>query len=170
MYGQIVQAVECPSDWEDPSPMRLYRTKKGFVAEEAGRAGFLKDKDWDALFNRKGLAGYLAKALQASPPLKFNPDSASLLAPIGSQEVWAAGVTYYRSRDARMEESKAAGGGDFYARVYEADRPEIFFKSTPHPAAVPAGKVRIRKDPTANGPEPQLPVAGTSAGKIIAWT
>src|SRR5436190_10962412 len=150
--------------------MRLYRTKKGIVAEEAGRAGLLKDKDWDALFNRKGLAAYLAKALQAAKPIRFDPASASLLAPIGSQEVWAAGVTYFRSRDARMEESKAAGGGDFYARVYEADRPEIFFKSTPHRVAGPGQKVRIRKDSTWNVPEPELAVVVNSTGRIIGWT
>jgi 2-dehydro-3-deoxy-D-arabinonate dehydratase len=150
--------------------MRLYRTKKGIVAEEAGRAGLLKDKDWDTLFNRKGLASYLARALKGSKSLKFDPDSAPLLAPIGSQEVWAAGVTYFRSRDARMEESKAAGGGDFYARVYEADRPEIFFKSTPHRVAGPRQNVRIRKDSKWNVPEPELAVVVNSAGLVIGWT
>jgi len=150
--------------------MRLYRTKKGIVAEDAGRAGLLKDKDWDALFNRKGLAAYLAKALKASKPLKFNADPAALLPPIGSQEVWAAGVTYYRSRDARMEESKSAGGGDFYARVYEADRPEIFFKGTPHRVSGPGQKVRIRKDSKWNVPEPELAVVVNSSGRIIGWT
>ena len=54
----------------------------------------------------------------------------SLPAPINRQEVWASGVTYLRSREARMEEAKDAGAGDFYARVYEADRPELFFKAT----------------------------------------
>jgi 2-dehydro-3-deoxy-D-arabinonate dehydratase len=150
--------------------MRLYRTKKGFVAEEGGKAGLLKDKDWDALFNRKNLSAYLAKTLQAARPVAFDPAGAALLAPIGSQEVWAAGVTYYRSRDARMEESKAAGGGDFYARVYEADRPEIFFKSTPHRVAGPGQKVRIRKDSKWNVPEPELAVVVNAAGTIIGWT
>jgi len=150
--------------------MRLYRTKKGFVAEDAGRAGLLPDRDWDALFNRKGLPAYLAKALKAAKPLKFDPATAPLLAPLVSQEVWAAGVTYYRSRDARMEESKAAGGGDFYARVYEADRPEIFFKSTPHRTSGPRQKVRIRKDSQWNVPEPELAVVVNAAGRIIGWT
>jgi 2-dehydro-3-deoxy-D-arabinonate dehydratase len=150
--------------------MRLYRTKKGFVAEEAGRAVLLKDKDWDALFNRKNLAGYLSKTLRVAKPLNFRPASAPLLAPIGSQEVWAAGVTYYRSRDARMEESKAAGGGDFYARVYDADRPEIFFKSTPHRVSGPRQNVRIRKDSKWNVPEPELAAVVNSAGRIIGWT
>jgi 2-dehydro-3-deoxy-D-arabinonate dehydratase len=150
--------------------MRLYRTKRGFVAEEAGRAGLLADKDWDALFNRKNLGGYLTKALRAAKPLKFRPESAGVLAPIGSQEVWAAGVTYYRSRDARMEESKAAGGGDFYARVYDADRPEIFFKATPHRVSGPRQKVRIRSDSKWNVPEPELAAVVNSAGRIIGWT
>ena len=96
--------------------------------------------------------------------------TAGLLAPIGSQEVWAAGVTYYRSRDARMEESKAAGGGDFYARVYDADRPEIFFKSTPHRTSGHRQPVRIRKDSKWNVPEPELAVVVNSAGRIIGWT
>ena len=151
-------------------PMRLYRTKKGIVAEDGGKAGLLKDKDWDALFNRKNLSAYLAKALKSAKPMKFDPAGAGVLAPIGSQEVWAAGVTYYRSRDARMEESKAAGGGDFYARVYEADRPEIFFKSTPHRVAGPGQKVRIRKDSKWNVPEPELAVVVNAAGAIIGWT
>src|SRR6185436_13687368 len=150
--------------------MRLYRTKKGIVAEENGKAGLLKDKDWDALFNRKDLAKHLAKSLKAAKPLKFDPATAALLAPIGTQEVWAAGVTYFRSRDARMEESKAAGGGDFYARVYEADRPEIFFKATPHRVAGPGQKVRIRKDSKWNVPEPELAVVVNSAGAVIGWT
>ncbi|HLY09596.1 MAG TPA: fumarylacetoacetate hydrolase family protein [Planctomycetota bacterium] len=150
--------------------MRLYRTKKGIVAEEAGRAGLLKDKDWDALLNRDGLGAYLTKSLKKAKPIAFNPDSAPLLAPIGRQEVWAAGVTYYRSRDARMDESKAAGGGDFYARVYEADRPELFFKSTPHRVSGPRQKVRIRKDSKWNVPEPELAVVVNSAGRIFGWT
>ena len=150
--------------------MRLYRTKQGIVAEDEGKAGLLQDKDWDALFNRKGLPAYLSKALKGAKPLKFDPAKAALLAPIGTQEVWAAGVTYFRSRDARMEESKAAGGGDFYARVYEADRPEIFFKATPHRVAGPGQKVRIRKDSKWNVPEPELAVVVNSAGAVIGWT
>jgi 2-dehydro-3-deoxy-D-arabinonate dehydratase len=150
--------------------MKLYRTRQGPVAEDAGKAALLKDEDWDALFNRKDLPAYLARTLKGARPLRFDPARAALQAPIGAQEVWAAGVTYYRSRDARMEESKAAGGGDFYARVYEADRPEIFFKSTPHRVAGPRQKVRIRKDSAWNVPEPELAVAVARSGKIIGWT
>src|SRR6516162_7454423 len=89
MYATPCRTVECPSQRGGTIAMRLYRTKKGFVAEEEGRAGLLPDRDWDALFNRKSLGAYLAKTLKAAKPLRFDPDSAPLLAPIGSQEVWA---------------------------------------------------------------------------------
>ena len=84
------------------------------------------------------------------------PDEAMLLAPIESQEVWAAGVTYLRSKTARMEEAQASGGGDFYDRVYDAERPELFFKATPQRVVGPGGKVRIRSDSKWNVPEPEL--------------
>ena len=93
-----------------------------------------------------------------------------LRAPLQSQEVWAAGVTYLRSRTARMEESKDAGGGSFYDRVYDAERPELFFKSTPHRVAAPNSAVRIRADGKWNVPEPELTLAINSAGKIFGFT
>src|SRR5438270_5261008 len=94
----------------------------------------------------------------------------NLLAPIGSQEVWAAGVTYHRSRDARMEESESAGGGDFYDRVYNAARPELFFKSTPHRVVGPGGKVAIRSDAKWSVPEPELAVLISCSGEIFGYT
>jgi len=93
-----------------------------------------------------------------------------LLAPIGSQEIWASGVTYMRSKSARMEESKNAGGGDFYDRVYDAERPELFFKSTASRAVGSRQNVRIRKDSTWNVPEPELTLMISSSGKIIGYT
>src|SRR5262245_1900406 len=80
-----------------------------------------------------------ARAHATAHPL---PPDVPLLAPIDGQEVWAAGVTYERSRAARKEES--AGGGDFYDRVYDAERPELFFKATPRLVAGPGAPVRIR--------------------------
>ncbi len=147
--------------------MKLYRTPKGAVAVEGDRAGRI-DGDWDALFNRRGLLAHLRKSLAKAKPLTFD-GSRGALAPIGSQEVWAAGVTYYRSRDARMEESKEAGGGDFYSRVYNADRPELFFKATPHRVSGPGRKVRIRGDSKWNVPEPELALAINSKGKIFGY-
>jgi 2-dehydro-3-deoxy-D-arabinonate dehydratase len=93
-----------------------------------------------------------------------------LLPPIVSQEVWAAGVTYYRSRGARMEESKDAGGGDFYDRVYLAERPELFFKSTASRTVGGGGLVRIRTDAHWSVPEPELTLVVSPGGRIIGHT
>jgi 2-dehydro-3-deoxy-D-arabinonate dehydratase len=95
---------------------------------------------------------------------------ADLEAPIVEQEVWAAGVTYFRSRGARMEESKEAGGGNFYDRVYSAERPELFFKSTASRTVGTCGKVRIRKDAHWSVPEPELTLAINPRGEIFGYT
>jgi 2-dehydro-3-deoxy-D-arabinonate dehydratase len=97
-------------------------------------------------------------------------DASTLRPPIGSQEVWAAGVTYLRSREARREESKSAGGGDFYDRVYDALRPELFFKSAPGRIVGPGGNVRIRRDSKWNVPEPELTLVINPRGTIIGYT
>ncbi len=84
--------------------------------------------------------------------------------------MWAAGVTYYRSRSARMAEAKDAGGGDFYDRVYGAERPELFFKSIAHRVVGPGGNVRIRGDASWNVPEPELTLLVNPRGQIIGYT
>jgi 2-dehydro-3-deoxy-D-arabinonate dehydratase len=99
-----------------------------------------------------------------------NLDLSKLLAPVVSQEVWAAGVTYYRSRDARIEESKAAGGGNFYDRVYSAERPELFFKATGRKVIGHLGAVRIRSDAKWSVPEPELTLLINPAGEIVGYT
>jgi 2-dehydro-3-deoxy-D-arabinonate dehydratase len=93
-----------------------------------------------------------------------------LLAPIDSQEVWAAGVTYFRSRTARMAESKETGGGDFYDRVYLAERPEVFFKANPHRVVGTGAAVRIRSDSQWNVPEPELTLLISPQGQITGYT
>ncbi|MEM7315840.1 MAG: fumarylacetoacetate hydrolase family protein [Planctomycetota bacterium] len=93
---------------------------------------------------------------------------AKLLAPIDSQEVWAAGVTYKRSQTARMEESEAAAS--CYDRVYVADRPELFMKATPHRVVGPGAPVRIRKDSKWNVPEPEFTLVVNSRMEIVAYT
>jgi 2-dehydro-3-deoxy-D-arabinonate dehydratase len=102
--------------------------------------------------------------------LDIAPDPARphLLAPITKQEVWAAGVTYLRSREARMGESES--GGSFYDRVYHADRPELFFKGTANRVAGPNGPVRIRADSMWNVPEPELALVVNSRGALVAFT
>lgn len=135
---------------------------------------WLFDKGWDELINRSDLHGYLTNA--ASRDKELSPLEAAvlmeqdLLAPIGSQEVWAAGVTYLRSRDARMEESKRSGGASFYDKVYEAERPELFFKSQPHRVAAHGEKVYIRRDSSWNVPEPELTLFVNARGQIQGYT
>lgn len=90
-----------------------------------------------------------------------------VLAPIDAQEVWAAGVTYRRSRDARMEESTQK---DVYDQVYDADRPEIFLKATPGRVSDPGEPVAIRSDSGWDVPEPELALMINRHGEIAGYT
>jgi 2-dehydro-3-deoxy-D-arabinonate dehydratase len=150
--------------------MILYKTEHGPVLEERGEYYQLAEADWDVLVNRNDHETVLTSMTRRATPLPDFSPATDALAPIGRQEVWAAGVTYFRSRTARMEESKSAGGGDFYDRVYAADRPELFFKSTPHRVAGPNQQVRIRFDSKWNVPEPELALVVNSLGRIIGYT
>ena len=144
--------------------MKLFRTSSGIVAQSDGKTVQLSASSWDDLFTAPTPAALLDNA----PPATLH--SHAILAPIGTQEVWAAGVTYYRSRNARMEESKSAGGGDFYDRVYDAPRPELFFKATPHRVVGPDSPVAFRSDARWSVPEPELALAVNSSGRIIGYT
>jgi len=152
--------------------MKLFKTGKGLFLEDAGRYCRVPEASWDQLITRDDLSGYLAGLFKekSAPDAGANFHDSDLRPPIESQEVWAAGVTYYRSRDARMEEAESSGGGSFYDRVYAAPRPELFFKSTPHRVAGPGQKVRIRKDSRWNVPEPELTLVVTPRGKIVGYT
>jgi 2-dehydro-3-deoxy-D-arabinonate dehydratase len=152
--------------------MKIYKLRKGILLEEANQFYLLEQTDWDTFINRDNLYDELAQTIKQSTPVTQAQTylEKELVAPIGSQEVWAAGVTYMRSKVARQEESKEAGGGDFYDRVYDAPRPEIFFKATPHRVVGSGQGVNIRKDSTWNVPEPELTLAITSSGKIIGYT
>ena len=149
--------------------MRLYRTHTGCFVEQDGNYYRAGDLHWDELFVHEELERYLAVAIgRQEPAVEF--DATELVAPIGSQEVWAAGVTYYRSRGARMEEARDAGGGSFYDRVYSAERPELFFKSTANRTVGPGAIVRIRADARWSVPEPELTLVVSPRGRIIGYT
>ena len=151
--------------------MRIYKTEKGIVIHHEENF-FLKKSNWNVFINRPKLFQKVAreiKKLQADSTLSTTLSS-DLLAPIGNQEIWASGVTYLRSREARMEESKDAGGGDFYAKVYEADRPELFFKAPAYRVVGSGEPVRIRKDSKWNVPEPELTLFICSQGTIEGYT
>jgi 2-dehydro-3-deoxy-D-arabinonate dehydratase len=95
-------------------------------------------------------------------------DSVRWLPPIDNQEVWAAGVTYKRSQTARMEESEAAAS--CYDRVYQADRPELFFKATPHRVSGHRQPLRIRRDAKWNVPEPEITLVLSPSLRIVGLT
>lgn len=149
--------------------MKIYKTKNCVVVEKENKY-YPIFREWDILVNNDNLYQELDQLIQTSP----SADSSILnevLAPIGSQqELWACGVTYLRSKVGRQEESKASGGADFYAKVYEAERPECFFKATPNRVVGTHAFVRIRKDSTWDVPEPELTLVVTSSGKIIGYT
>lgn len=130
------------------------------------------DEAWDDLINRDNLEPYLLSKTETIKPASFpNPaDSNFILPPIGRQEVWAAGVTYLKSRDARMEESQSSGAASLYDRVYDAERPELFFKAVAARVAGHNQHVFIRKDSTWNVPEPELTLFINSNGQIQGYT
>jgi 2-dehydro-3-deoxy-D-arabinonate dehydratase len=148
--------------------MKLYRTNRGFFLESEGQF-WQTEQPLAELLALNDLDGALQTLIISSAPSDaFDPND--LQAPIDRQEVWASGVTYYRSRSARIEESKDAGGGDFYDRVYSAERPELFFKSVAHKVAGPNSAVRIRSDATWSVPEPELALVVNAHGRIVGYT
>jgi 2-dehydro-3-deoxy-D-arabinonate dehydratase len=149
--------------------MKLYRTVAGPVLLHEDQFYLLTGVQWDALIGRPDVLAFVRQRF-ADGLFKRLEELAEHLSPALSQEVWAAGVTYMRSREARMEESKSAGGGDFYDRVYTADRPELFFKSVGHRVIPSGGWIRIRRDSKWNVPEPELTLLISSAGTITGYT
>jgi 2-dehydro-3-deoxy-D-arabinonate dehydratase len=107
------------------------------------------------------------RAAEDAPDVDIPLTSVALKAPIDHQEVWAAGVTYLRSRDARMEESSQR---DVYDRVYDADRPELFLKATPNRVSGPGEAIGIRGDSGWDVPEPELVILLNAQGELIGYT
>jgi len=147
---------------------RIFADTAGLVLEQSGEARRPATAlSFDAIFAAADPVALVRAAWTAGQPATL---PAKPGAPIGTQEVWASGVTYLRSRTARMEESKDAGGGTFYDKVYHAARPELFFKGTPHRVAGPGSPVRIRRDSKWNVPEPELVLAINPQGRIFGYT
>lgn len=153
--------------------VRIYKTSEGIIAQHEGRF-YATSAGWNEFVNRKGLYAAVVAELPDMRPLDAHTAERAiakgLQAPIGSQEVWAAGVTYYRSRTARMEESEDAGGATFYDKVYVAERPELFFKATPHRVSGHREVVFIRPDSKWDVPEPELTLFVSSQGTIEGYT
>lgn len=152
--------------------MHIYRTPDAIVINFINKSYAFPRRDWDSFVNRPSLYSRLLEEIKECPADQrselYIPEAT--LAPVNSQEVWASGVTYLRSREARIEEAKDSAGGDFYSRVYDAERPELFFKSAPYRVTGDGGTVRIRKDSAWNVPEPELTLFMCSEGSIEAYT
>jgi 2-dehydro-3-deoxy-D-arabinonate dehydratase len=149
---------------------RLYKTTAGPIVERAGEY-YRIDRPWDELCNDDALSASLETFCSVARALPDAvADIASPLAPIGRQEVWACGVTYLRSRVARMEEARESGGGDFYDRVYDAERPELFFKATADRVVGPGTAMHLRSDSRWIVPEPELTLVVTRRGSVIGYT
>lgn len=156
------------SGWAD-APRALWRVATG--AETRLAIGSIEspqrllevDDTWDDVV--RGGPGRLHTVLES--PTKPMPSGAIVQAPVSGQDVWAAGVTYARSRDARMEES---GDPDHYDRVYEADRPELFPKAAGDRVRGPGEAIGIRADATWNVPEAELAVVVDPTGTILGYT
>jgi 2-dehydro-3-deoxy-D-arabinonate dehydratase len=176
--------------------LKLFRTRAGWVLETEKRRFALPSAPEGALTTREDLPEYLtaltggevpgdrsspsglpasglpASGLPASglPASGLPASGLPAMPPLEQQEVWAAGVTYFRSRTARMEESKAASGSSFYDLVYSAERPELFFKAAPWRVVGSDDTVRIRRDAQWSVPEPELVLLISPKGRILGYT
>ncbi len=148
--------------------IKLYKTFAGAVVF-ADNKYYACAIPWDDLINRDNLHAFLTNEIKTLPLIE-QPRANEIQAPVGSQEVWASGVTYFRSKEARMDESKKSGASVFYDKVYDAERPELFFKSSASRVVADGGTVHIRKDSTWNVPEPELTLYVNSRGNIAAYT
>jgi len=150
--------------------VKLYYTAPSIFVETDGRFYQLENTDWISFINRDDLYPHVQDVISDLQPLSTAPNLAQLPPPVEQQEVWGSGVTYYRSRTARMEESEASGGDVFYNRVYDAKRPEIFYKGSKRRAVGQGGTVTIRSDSSWNVPEPELTLFVTANQKIVGYT
>lgn len=129
---------------------KIYRVEGGIQIENSQASSTnVINQPWDDFINQANLFDFCQKQ-------DYSTKLGKSITPIDSQEIWAAGVTYLRSKVARMEESKESGGDTFYDKVYDAQRPEIFYKGNKLRAVGNQGLVRIRKDSAWNVPEPEL--------------
>lgn len=150
--------------------MKLYKTLSGILIEHNGKWFRLNDIDFDQFINDDHLFAKMSQLIQSLESTAIDVKEEYFSAPVQSQELWACGVTYLRSKLGRQEESKVAGGSDFYAKVYEAERPEVFFKATAHRVVGHGAKMSIRKDSSWDVPEPELTLVVTSSGRIVGYT
>jgi 2-dehydro-3-deoxy-D-arabinonate dehydratase len=148
---------------------KIYLTPQGIqIQDQEGKCVQAKEANWDLFINQKNLFDVCKSEMRSSDQAISQISNPKC--PIGQQEIWAAGVTYLRSKVARMEESKESGGDTFYDKVYSAERPEIFYKGNNLRSVGPGGKVKIRKDSQWNVPEPELTLFINSHGELAGYS
>lgn len=150
--------------------MKIYKSKNRLIIEHLTEYYTLQISDFDSLINTDDLASFILAEIKNKKPERLKFENINLEAPIGSQCIWAAGVTYQRSRDARISESEASGGSYFYDKVYNESRPELFFKATPDMVSGPDEIAYIRRDAKWSVPEPELTLVINNKGTIIGYT
>lgn len=149
--------------------MKLYKSGDRAIICHEGLYYETREFDWDVNLGKTNLCRSIIHTLKDWDRYDLNLHE-RLNPPMGSQEIWAAGVTYMRSKVARMEESEEAGGGDFYDKVYDAERPELFLKATASRAVGNGENLFIRPDSEWNVPEPELTLLISSEGTIEGYT
>jgi len=152
--------------------MKIYKAGGSALISSGVNWFQLNSVDWDTFLNREDLKNRIEEELKSQIPLNVNPveHMASFDPPMGNHEIWAAGVTYQRSKEEREKESKESGGAQFYDKVYDAARPELFFKATAARTVGSGDDIHIRKDSVWNVPEPELALFITSKGSIEGYT
>jgi 2-dehydro-3-deoxy-D-arabinonate dehydratase len=151
--------------------MKIYKKGNSAYIQLNNSLYLLNVPDWDEFLNRDELRNLILSDLQGAVIVNepFSLDE-SFDAPMGNQEIWAAGVTYLRSKVERKKESVKSGSSIFYDKVYEATRPEIFYKANAHRTVGSGHQINIRRDSSWNVPEPELTLFINSSGGIQAYT
>lgn len=150
--------------------MKLYKKGSHAILQREDQFYRWEAGHWDDLINRDDLHQYLLQLTADMAPVEGPEMRGSFDAPMGDQEIWAAGVTYLRSKEARMDEAKLSGGDIFYDKVYQAPRPELFFKANASRTVGCGDYVNIRKDSSWDVPEPELTLFINSGGSIQGYT
>ena len=152
--------------------MKLYKNGNITLVSLDDKCFQLDIDDWDQFINRENLRSQILEELKGLEPLGSSPISSitKFDPPMGSQEVWAAGVTYLRSKEERQKESEASGGAQFYDKVYDAERPELFFKASAARTVGSGQDINIRRDSTWNVPEPELVLFLSSKSTVEGYT
>ena len=151
--------------------IKVYRSSEATLLVEGNQVVSRAQFSFDALFQAENAVAFLRDAMREGTPVEAAAcERDAWLPPLEHQEIWAAGVTYYRSKEARMEESEQSGGDVFYDLVYDAKRPELFFKATASRARGHGAGIRVREDSSWDVPEPELTLAINTRGQIFGYT